>query len=284
MKVKLFSHNSRKGTNLCPSTKSSIIDGPPSAVQTSPFFISPLVDEKPSRVFIVGGGPSLKDFNFSRLSNEDTITVNSSVFDVPNPNYFITMDYTWLTKNEIQYNTYNTLKQKKFSSKHIHKIFVVAFSGERCIKTNNGVIDRKFDLEYDLRIFDRTIFVSGYGGIGLTFSDFRAGSDSGYSALQLAVILGYKQIYLLGMDFTVEKGGSTISSGRVSLRRRIHYYQIAPRSVAKEFEKKLEEFLIPYPRAFEEIKEKTTVKVFSCSSISRLNQYIPYISVDRVLS
>jgi len=226
-----------------------------------------------SQCFVVGGGPSLTGFDFSLLRNKDTITVNNSVFDVPDPNYFITMDYTWLTKNRIRYGKCVTSKDRKFMSDSIHKVFVVAFGGDRCIKTGIGVIDRKFDLEYDLRVFDQVVYSSRYGGIGLTFDDFRTGSDSGYSALQLAVVLGYKKIYLLGMDFTVGEGCAN----------QIHYYQSIDSVASERFRKKLDEFMIPYPKAFEDIARRTDIEVFSCSPISRLNQYIPYIPVDEVL-
>ena len=53
---------------------------------------------KEKEVFIIGGGSSLKNFQFECLTDRDTITINMSIFHVPNPNYFITVDYTFLYK------------------------------------------------------------------------------------------------------------------------------------------------------------------------------------------
>ena len=43
-------------------------------------------------VFIVGGGSSLSGFDFQKLKNRDTIAINMSALDVPNPTYCITAD------------------------------------------------------------------------------------------------------------------------------------------------------------------------------------------------
>lgn len=258
-----------------------------------------------AKLFIVGGGPSLCGFDFSRLGNKSTVVVNNSVFDVPNPNYFITMDYTWLTKNSILDRSRN---REKFLSKGIHKVFVVSFAGDRtrCEWTSKGVKDKYFDLEYDLSLFDQIIPAAQYGGIGVDIEDFRCGSDSGFCALQLGTLLGYKRIYLLGMDFDVVKSKPVMietkperREGWVSINRSVikgprrivaikscnksHYHKEISRGLVKEFEKRLEEYLIPYPVAFQEISEKTDSEVFSCSTISKLNEFIPYVNIEKAL-
>jgi hypothetical protein len=246
------------------------------------------------RAFIVGGGPSLYNFNFERLANEDTICVNDSVWYVPNPTAFITMDFTFCGKHNLvgPPDLYREGRSKAFVESPAYKVFVVAFSGERLGMTDHGVIDRNIGLEYDLRLFNETIFVSAYGGIGTTKDDFRCGSESGYSAIQLAVVMGYKNIYLLGMDFGVVDSSvvkfnpvhrnnrarrSMISS--VSLSTRTHFHTTVSRDTGKVLERKFNEFLIPYPNLFNEIKSKTNVNVFSCSPISRLNNYIKYVDI-----
>ncbi len=49
-----------------------------------------------NEVYIVAGGTSLKEFDFSKLKNKTTIVSNKSIFDIPKANYFITTDYTFL--------------------------------------------------------------------------------------------------------------------------------------------------------------------------------------------
>ena len=264
---------------VSPTSKPTLPTDIPSQLSSQEIYV-PRKDSGTSRVFVIGGGPSLKGFDFSHLSGVDTIVINNAVFDVPNPKYFVTMDYTWLIKNDIHYNTYPTSKQKKFFS--TFRVFVLAFKGERCVETKIGVIDKDFNIEYDLRMFDKVVRISKYGGIGLDFNDFRCGSDSGYSALQLAVVLDYEEIYLLGIDFKVNKVKQNVARG-IKLSSETHYFETASRTISDEFEKKLNEFMIPYPNAFREIKEKTNCKVFSCSPISQLNSYIPYIDINQVL-
>jgi len=44
-------------------------------------------------VFIIGGGPSLKGFDFSLLKDKNTICVNHSFKDVPNPDVLVFLDW-----------------------------------------------------------------------------------------------------------------------------------------------------------------------------------------------
>lgn len=45
-------------------------------------------------MFVVGGGPSLTNFNFHLLDGKDVIVINQALFRIPSAKYFITMDYT----------------------------------------------------------------------------------------------------------------------------------------------------------------------------------------------
>jgi len=251
--------------------------------------------EKLRTCFVVGGGPSLSDFNFNLLRDKTTIVVNSSIFFVPNPDFFISMDYTWFLKNNVEYG----VSSPYFKSK-AKKYFVVGFKGDRCIKTEHGVIDRNFNLEYDLRVVDETIHASQYGGIGTTFEDFRCGRESGYSALQLAIVLGYERIYLLGMDLATvrcrtkevsynshvsfsppKQGKSTVV--KLGLGGKTHFYKSTGRSDLRTMDTRFKKFLLPYPDAVKEIEEKTNCRVFSCSPISKLNKFFKYVPVEKAI-
>lgn len=257
------------------------------------------------KVFIVAGGPSLVGFDFSCLRDVDTIVVNSSIFFVPQATHFITMDYTWFLKNNICFEGAEGTEQTIYDCSPAKKYFVVSSEivGERCERTPNGVIDKKFGLEYDLRLVDQVIYASQYGGIGTSFLDFHCGEDSGYSAIQLAVVLGYEQIYLLGMDFTVQQlkpkvveiSGSSISvsspcSGispviqRIDLSKQTHFFKTMDKSTTNVFKGKLDQYFKPYSQAFKDIREKTSSRVVSCSKISSLNEFIDYVDVETALS
>jgi len=256
-------------------------------------------------IFVVGGGPSLSGFDFRPLSRKNTIVVNSSIFFVPNPDYFITMDFTWFGKNGIQYDSLGEGNKKTYRLSKAKKFFVVAYDKGRFVHTPNGVLDTRFDLNYDLRVVDEVIHSTSYGGVGKSLQDFHCGSDSGYSGIQLAVALGYTKIYLLGMDFDITSSDNrtpnptTISSSEVSLlrspgsrttrvskisiRKDSHFFKKMNPFELKNFKKKLDEYLIPYPSLFKEISEKTPSQIFSCSSSSRLNRYIDYIPFSKAI-
>jgi hypothetical protein len=227
-----------------------------------------------SKVFIIGGGPSLKEFNFSSIFRKDIIAVNQAIFDVPWAKHFITMDYTFLRKSRIN-SKIKSVNYIQFMQSPAEKIFVVGSENDIFTKVNTKtIIDNRTNTTYDLYLFNKIIWAKSYGGIGLSFDDFRNSSDSGYSALQLAVILGYKTIFLLGFDFTVEG-------------QRTHYHDVygAPskRCSAASYDSKLKGYAESYPGAFKEIKEKTDINVFSCSRISILNNYIPFTDVRKIL-
>lgn len=249
--------------------------------------------------FIVGGGPSLYGFDFRRLRGHDNITVNDSVFFAPDPVAWISMDYTWLLKNGVEYGKIQGRKDAAFFNKKMKRFFLVAFGGERLGWTENGIIDREKNVKYDLRPFDRVIHTSGYGGLGYSFDDFRSGSDSGFAAIQLAVVLGYRQIYLLGMDFKVVDTGRQSSSDvgpvirtvhgmyrplvpSIRLEARTHFHTKTSKDRAAALQKKLDEFMIPYPKMLSEAAA-AGIRIFSCSKISKLNEFVQYVDVGTLV-
>lgn len=232
----------------------------PSLVKPSVRGATPNMIPSPDKeVWVVGGGPSLRDFNFSKLTDKHTITINKSVFYVPDPNYFVTVDYTFLHKGDIsRFRSINTLK-----------IFVIDFSTGSLREQNGRIVDTKFNIIY--RLQDFSVIVKSYKdkGIGYAFDDFRTGGNSGFCGLQLAVILGYRKIYLLGFDL------------KITNETHFHEGYSKPR---KEFEEKLDLYYSYFDSGIKALhKEYPEVEVFSCSPISKLNQFIPYVNIDRVL-
>lgn len=202
-------------------------------------------------IYIVGGGNSLKGFNFNKLSNKDTIVVNKAISYVPNPTYFVTMDFTFLAK----------MKNKDVPLSNATKIFIANFA-KPYLKENNGkIVDTRFDLVYKLEDFDMIIKSHKETGMGLTFNDFRTGNNSGYCALQLAILLGYERIYLLGMDLTIDK--------------ETHFHGGYGESKEK-FKQRLEGYYNNFKIGLNQINKNQNVKIYSCSKISKLNNLIPY--------
>lgn len=152
------------------------------------------------RVFIIGGGPSLKGLNLTFLDGEDVICVNKSLDLVKNPKYFITMDYSFFSKSGFRINA---IKARAQSSHFILN------RQHRYIQNVNGVYtDTRSNLAYEgLEHFSSVISshkeINETSGFGQTIGDFCHGSNSGYCAIQFAILAGYKEIYLLGFDLAI---------------------------------------------------------------------------------
>lgn len=140
---------------------------------------------KDQRCFIIGGGESLKDFDFSKLKNELVIGVNRA-YEKIDCTVMFAMDrtlYEWITTGALGQET-----KKKFG----------AFKGFPVWLDSAG---------YD---YPSGIFVLGK----LPNSKFNysmkngisGGTNSGFGALNLAACLGANPIYLLGFDMKGKNG------------------------------------------------------------------------------
>jgi len=221
-----------------------------------------------SACYVVGGGTSLSTFDYSWLSGRDVIAVNQSLFYIPNAKYFVTMDYTWVLRNGIAgEKKVRAAKRREFMRHPAEKFFVVGFSGDRLrVIDDRHIVDTEHGITYNLSPFDQVVHASAYGGLGRSLKDFHCGSDSGYAGLQLAMVLGYTEIYLLGYDFRATAGGT-------------HFHNDYTERDRRKYDAKLKEFMTPYPMALEMARKELGVKVYSCSAMSRLNRYIPFRKV-----
>lgn len=226
----------------------------------------PNVDPK---VFIIGGGPSVKMVDLRGLSDLNTIVVNCAVFDVPNPKCFVTKDYTFLLKVPKILDKMGGQKSKmKEKWNSIWKVFVACFAHGYLKEVSDVITDVRFGLKYNLLGINEIIRTEKEEGIGRDPGEFCAGLDSGFSALQYAISQGYREIYLLGFDFNTSFGN--------------HYHSWYSSDPA--FQKKLESYFECYRRAFSIINTWSDVKVYSCSPISRLNTIIPSVEFSKVIS
>ena len=211
-------------------------------------------------VYIVGGGPSLKGFDFNSLKFKDTITINKSIFDVPNPNYFITVDYTFLKKIKTQ--------KIYFDSIDTTKIFIADFHFPYIKEKRGRIVDTRISLVYELQDFDLIIKSRQINGIGYEYKDFRTGGNSGYCALQLAVLLGYKKIYLLGIDLNKEA---------------VTHYHGGYGEKSNVFNTRLPNYLGQFKQGLKQLKQDKIVEVYSCSKTSALNNIIDYVDINTLI-
>jgi hypothetical protein len=215
-----------------------------------------------NRVFIIGGGPSLGSLDMSKLEPFHTIGVNKSAFFVPNVTHFITMDYTFIRKAGLA-------RVKAIPGS---RYFVANLSIDYLKPIQGTITDTRSGFKYTeiYDVFDCIITCRREDGMGVSFRDFRCGNNSGYCALQLAIALGYAQVYLLGIDLKVEKTKTHFHSG----------YRQSP----QEFQKRISSYTQCFVRGIREISQKMPhTKVISCSSVSPLNAVIPYQDINEVI-
>ena len=141
----------------------------------------PLTDGqwKGKRCFVVGGGPSLKGFDFRVLKGDHVIVVNRAYIDVPFADVFFTEDLRFI---------------EKYSKRDDWK----AFKGVKVIHSLDPTYTPMF-LKCDPDLFiiekeeERCWSKSLHDGLSYN-------SNSGIGALNLADILGADPIFLLGFD------------------------------------------------------------------------------------
>ena len=142
------------------------------------------------RCFIVGGGPSLKGFDWSKLRGELVIALNSAAFEIQNPTVCFGADYRW--QNE---------RAKPRVDDLLERCGTVIFQDLGPIK----------GLEHTPRL--PGVAIVGSAGRRVWSEGLNKGlihaTHTGAAALNLAYLLGADPIYLLGYDY-MPKDGKTV--------------------------------------------------------------------------
>lgn len=134
-----------------------------------------LPDLRDTPVFVVGGGPSLLGFDFDRLPSGYVISPNASAFEVERSDAFVTIDKSFAR---------NRAAEIRDLAKR--KLCVVGLAA-------TALHDLDFGDAYRT-LHRRDIVMSPSLIEGLS------GLNSGYAAINLAVIMGARDIHLLGFD------------------------------------------------------------------------------------
>ena len=210
------------------------------------------------KCFVIGGGASLRNFNWEQLRGKDTIVTNMAIFYVPKPKYFVTVDYTFYLKLKPE--------QKEIFDTDLEttKIFVADMSlGTPLVEKDGRIRDPRFGLIYDLQPYDLIVKAIGKGGFGYTFGDFRTGINSGYCALQAAIALGYEEIYLLGYDLKASE--------------QTHFHDQYGTNV-DVFRERIERYYNYFESGIKQLVQDNKVTLYSANPNSRLNDLIPAMS------
>ncbi|MHA1225226.1 MAG: glycosyltransferase [Candidatus Hodarchaeales archaeon] len=134
---------------------------------------------KGHRCFIIGGGESLKGFDFSKLNGELIIGVNRA-YEKVDCSIMFAMDYEfykWIVRGKLGQKA-----KEKFDNFKGYKVWVDS---------------AKYSYLKDIFLLN----CIGTDGFSWSLKDgLASGCNSGYAALNLAVCLGANPIYLLGFD------------------------------------------------------------------------------------
>tara|TARA_R100000951_G_scaffold105914_1_gene100019 strand:+ start:1099 stop:2565 length:1467 start_codon:yes stop_codon:yes gene_type:complete len=154
---------------------------------------------KSNRIFIIGGGPSVNDIDLDLLENEDTMCINASINYVLNPTYFVTMDYSYFDPQR----NINTVTE--VVSKSMYSYFILNTKHSYITNINGKITDTRNNIIYNeldkfTKVINSNKTIINDTGFGQTSSQFAHGENSGFCGIQLATLLGYEEIYLIGFD------------------------------------------------------------------------------------
>lgn len=135
---------------------------------------------KGKRCFLIGGGSSLNDFDYSKLDNDFTICVNHSIMKYPKAKALLYIDFDFLRR------------RKQFVKNYKGMIFTAYRTGtHQFLNKRDNVYIFPFN-----NVEPQTQLNKGLYNSLL----------SGMCALNLALIMGANKIYLLGYDMKDIKG------------------------------------------------------------------------------
>lgn len=219
-----------------------------------------------TRVFILGGGPSVKDMNLSFLNGEDVICVNKAIDLVRNPTFFITMDYSFFGKvgSTVQ-NITSKAKSSHFIINRGHK-YIQEINGMYVDVRNNlkyaGLEHFTSVIESDLVTHDRT-------GFGLSLKEFCHGDNSGYCAIQFAILAGYREIYLIGFDL-----------GNTNINSETHFHGAYPKVPSETFRQRLSTYTANLATSISKLSAKSSTKIMTMTP-TPLEAVIPLVKAVR---
>ena len=138
----------------------------------------PWWDDKP--LFIIGGGPSLKNYNLASWTRGAAKTLgrvlllNDNIYDLVGDAVF-SADANWIRRTDVLFRQ---------------------FDGERLAIVREGYWPMRTEITYVRRYHgDSPLSLAPDAGI-------KTNGNTGFAALNLAILKGARKIYLLGFDMT----------------------------------------------------------------------------------
>ena len=223
------------------------------------------------RCFILGNGPSLKNVDFSRLSDEYVFTVNQSsrnpFFETLSPNFHVWADPNFfkIDKNQqedLELFEYMTVPTRIENCLCFYPVDQYDFCCENNLINNNTRFFAPYLKMYDdfneIIRFDK--LVPGFGTVVQT-------------CIVLAIYMGFKDIYLLGCDNTsimvtinsaLELNGDQDYAYHVSTNEKKRMEEMVRSSSVEAYTRSYLDSLVDYRRLFS-FAEKNGIRLINCS-------------------
>ena len=197
-----------------------------------------LKDKKDKSLFIVGGGPSLNNFDWTLLEDKNVLVLNRGLEKLPNALALLWNDVKFHKDNEERIKNFpgikiTTTRYMKPGSSHPCDCDIVWVKGRNYLSDFRGTIEESPYL-------------------------INQGSNTGYSALNVAYHLGAKTIYLLGYDMKIDKDKTNWHNGYPNQS------SLTP--------KMMKTFLMVFQGSNELYKEKD-IKIYNVNNNSELTEF-----------
>lgn len=194
-------------------------------------------------VFIVGGGASLKDFNFNLLKDKCVIAINRSFTKIPFAQVLYFSDYRfymWAT-GELKGDEKLVTEFKTFKG----QIYTIA---SKISEPNINIIQN-----------------TGKTGFDTISGRVKHGGNSGYAAINLAYHFGAKRIILMGYDMGFTNKQSHFHDGYIS----------------KQSETIYKRFIEPFKQLYD-ITKQLNIKIYNTNLKSNL-PYFEKVKIESFL-
>lgn len=216
------------------------------------------------KCFIIGSGPSVRNQDLSKIKNHFTI-VHNAFYLVRNkykmtPNLYVIEDYLPAADNSSELNKINDIK------------FVVPFQLRKFIQKRPNVTYINFDYSY-IKDYqnDKDYFGKYRFSEDLSLKGFWGGTVV-YLSLQIANYLGFKEVYLLGVDlsWTIPKSAKIDGAVITSTEDDPNHFHDNYFGKGKRWHlPRVERYKIGIENAIRELNKKG-VKVYNCSPVSTI--------------
>lgn len=181
---------------------------------------------KNNRCFIVGNGPSLKKLDLSRLKDEVVFTVNEiisdqRIYEQLKSDFHIIIDPNYYHLNENSIEDKATIELfRKINYKDKKPVCIIGSEGKVAFKRYG--LDKELDLHY---IYQHKYITENFRSRISMAKNLPASQNVIQAAIYSAIYMGFKDIYLIGVDMTsVFLTYEASEDGEFSIRNNTHVY------------------------------------------------------------